>query len=212
MTTKRARDSASRLRPASASVGAAHTPSRRHDRRSAAGAGRTPEGPQAATGRGRGGDGGWVTASPYHVRARGAAPALRRGPGRPKSGVSRSGRQAGVMHTVTASRGDISAHAPGHPARIRRTSRRASPSAAAAGGAAALADVAAAGRAHLRAAGHAQRCVGGGAGDQLEQLGRGVGLLDRPLRRLGDLLLLGRRLRWLCGGSYGPVGVPNGTA
>ena len=37
------------------------------------------------------------------------------------------------------------------------------PSAAAAGGAAALADVAAAGRAHLRAAGHAQRRVGGRA-------------------------------------------------
>ena len=62
-------------------------------------------------------------------------------------------------------------------------------SAAAAGGAAALADVAAAGRAHLRAAGHAERRVGGGAGDQLEQLGRGVSLLDRLRALRGDLLL-----------------------
>src|SRR3954447_26304302 len=44
-------------------------------------------------------------------------------------------------------------------------------SAAAAGGAAALADVAGAGRAHLRAAGHAQRRVGGLAQVQLQQLG-----------------------------------------
>src|SRR3954452_11034321 len=71
-----------------------------------------------------------------------------------------------------------------------------STSAAAAGGAAALADVAAAGGTHLRAAGHAQRRVGGGTGDELEQLGRGVGLLDRLLR-LG--LGLGR-----CLGGRGP--------
>src|SRR3954451_6450216 len=67
--------------------------------------------------------------------------------------------------------------------------REESTSAAAAGGAAALADVAAAGRAHLRAAGHAQRRVGSRSGDQLEELGRGVRLLDRLRALRSDLLL-----------------------
>ena len=44
-------------------------------------------------------------------------------------------------------------------------------SAAAAGAAAAFADVAGAGGAHLRAAGHAERAVDGAAGDLLQELG-----------------------------------------
>src|SRR2546422_11699342 len=46
--------------------------------------------------------------------------------------------------------------------------------AAAARGAAAFADVAAAGRAHLRAAGQAERCVGAAALARLDQLHRAV--------------------------------------
>src|SRR3954471_15401305 len=60
--------------------------------------------------------------------------------------------------------------------------------AAAAGAAAGLADVAAAGRTHLHTAGQAQRRVGGGALLLLDQLGRRVNL-DR--RRLGRGLLDG---------------------
>src|SRR5690349_13091748 len=51
-------------------------------------------------------------------------------------------------------------------------------SAAAAGGAAALTDVAGPSGAHLRAAGHADRCVGGHALELLQELGRGADTLD----------------------------------
>ena len=54
---------------------------------------------------------------------------------------------------------------------------------------AALAHVAAARRAHLRPAGHAERGVDGGAGDLLQELGGGVGLALVDLRR--DLAVLG---------------------
>src|SRR5690349_18552213 len=52
-------------------------------------------------------------------------------------------------------------------------------SAAAAGASAALADVAGAGGAHLRAAGHADRCVSRDAAELLEQLGRAVHVAGR---------------------------------
>src|SRR6476659_8831832 len=45
-------------------------------------------------------------------------------------------------------------------------------------GAAALADVAGPGGTHLRAAGHADRCVGGHALELLQELGRGADTLD----------------------------------
>src|SRR5919106_3827047 len=71
-------------------------------------------------------------------------------------------------------------------------------SAAAAGGSAAFAQVAGPGRAHLGAAGHAQRCVGGLAQAQLQQLsgaahldGRGCG--GRRTCLLTRVLLLSRR-------------------
>ena len=57
-----------------------------------------------------------------------------------------------------------------------------SQSAAAAGAAAALADVAGAGGAHLGAAGHAEGGVDGGPGDLLQELGGGAGLLRGRLR------------------------------
>src|SRR5690349_24429795 len=73
-------------------------------------------------------------------------------------------------------------------------------SAAAAGGAAAFADVAAAGRAHLGAAGEAERSVRGAALLGLDQFGRAV----RSGRKGGD--------RWLGlslsrGGNRGPFGM-----
>src|SRR4051812_26448967 len=67
-------------------------------------------------------------------------------------------------------------------------------SAAAAGGAAALADVAGAGGAHLGAAGEAEGRVDGGAGDLLQELGGGVGGLRRgggDLAGLGAVGVLG---------------------
>src|ERR1700749_893893 len=69
-------------------------------------------------------------------------------------------------------------------------------SAAAAGAAAAFADVAGAGGAHLGAAGHAERGVDGGAGDLLEELGARVGLLDLGVwrRLLRNILDHRRRL------------------
>ena len=72
--------------------------------------------------------------------------------------------------------------------RLRVLADPSSRSAAAGGAAAALADVAGAGGAHLGAAGHAERGVDGGAGDLLEELGGGVGLLGGLG---GDLALLG---------------------
>ena len=60
-------------------------------------------------------------------------------------------------------------------------------STAAGGAAAAFADVAGAGGAHLGAAGEAERGVDGGAGDLLQELGGGVGLLHLGL---GDLALV----------------------
>ena len=64
-------------------------------------------------------------------------------------------------------------------------------SAAAAGAAAAFADIAAAGGAHLGAAGEAQRAVDRRTRDRLEQLGGGVGAGRGLLRRgLGPGLLL----------------------
>src|ERR1700735_4820154 len=70
-------------------------------------------------------------------------------------------------------------------------------SAAAAGGAAALADVAAAGRAHLRSAGEAQRGVRRAALLELDQLGGGV-RSARP-----DGLGLGGRRSWDLSGRGG---------
>src|SRR3954449_7122735 len=68
-------------------------------------------------------------------------------------------------------------------------------SAATAGGAAALTDVAATGRPHLRAAGEAQGAVDRRTGDRLHQLGGSVRTLGRLLRRsLSDRL---RRLQSL---------------
>src|SRR4051794_7601243 len=63
----------------------------------------------------------------------------------------------------------------GEPPKVARLSHQVS--AATASAAAALADVAGAGGAHLGAAGHAERGVDGGAGDLLEELGGGVGFL-----------------------------------
>src|SRR5688572_27435782 len=68
-------------------------------------------------------------------------------------------------------------------------------SAAAARGPAALADVARAGRAHLRPTRHAERRVDGGAGELLEELGGGLrlagGHLGRDLAGLGAVGVLG---------------------
>src|SRR3954463_2270204 len=58
-------------------------------------------------------------------------------------------------------------------------------SAAAAGASAALADVAGAGGTHLRATGHADRCVGRDAAELLEQLGRAVDVRGRLTGRGG---------------------------
>src|SRR6266567_1662951 len=82
-----------------------------------------------------------------------------------------------------------------HPHRMKRVQ-----SAAAAGGAAAFADVAASGRAHLGAAGEAERSVRGAALLGLDQFGRAV----RSGRKGGG--------RWLGlslnrGGNRGPFGM-----
>src|SRR5688500_3776001 len=117
-----------------------------------------------------------------------AAPTLRRGPGRLVA-VYQDHEPARGWYAVSLQAALTCRQPAGTSGKNRADIPASLLSAAAAGGAAALADVAAAGGAHLRAAGHAQRRVGGRPGDQLEQLGRGVGLLDR-LRALGGDLLL----------------------
>src|ERR1700722_15424540 len=83
----------------------------------------------------------------------------------------------------------------------KNSSCRFIPLAAAAGGAAAFADVAAAGRAHLGAAGQAQRGVGGAALLGFDQLGGAVrGRGCRPARRRRGGGGGGR------GGEHGPFG------